>query len=176
MIVFVCGLSKSGKSSLIESARKSFPSFQHLRASRLLHKAGRPTSQISSSEVTENQRVLVDLVKQELASGAHDVILDGHFLIETIEGPMVLPRECLDRLPLHAVFMVIADPAEIEKRRFGSSAQISSVEAASRIEMECIHAQRLAAHRGVTFAKIQSGNVADFTAKLQQVTTRSTEV
>jgi adenylate kinase len=176
MIVFVCGLSKSGKSSLIESALKSFPSFRHLRASRLLRKAGRPTELISSSEVIENQSVLVDCLTREAATEANGIILDGHFLIEAVEGPMALPLECLDPLPLRAVFMVIADPAEIEKRRLGSSAQISSVEAARRIEMECAHAQKLAAYRGVAFAKIQSGNVAEFTEKLRQIITRSTEV
>jgi hypothetical protein len=72
--------------------------------------------------------------------------------------------------------MVVADPAEIEKRRLGTSAQTSSVEAARRMEMEGIHAQKLAAHRGVAFEKIQSGNVTDFTEKLRRVITRSTEV
>jgi adenylate kinase len=173
MIVFVCGLSKSGKSSLIEAAIKNFTSFRHLRASRLLRKAGRPTAPISSSEVTENQNVLVECVKQELITGATDVILDGHFLIETVEGPLPLPLECLDALPLVAVFMIVADPAEVEKRRFGTPAQITSDEAARRIDAEGAHAQRLAAYRKIPFAKIQSGNVADFSEKLQQAVTHS---
>jgi adenylate kinase len=176
MIVFVCGLSRSGKSSLIESARKSFPSFRHLRASRLLREAGRPTVPIQSSEVPKNQKVLVQLVKHELAMGASDLILDGHFLIETIDGPVPLPLECLDALPLQAVFMVVADPAEIEKRRSGTAAQISSEEASRLIDMEDAEAQKLAAYRRIAFAKIQTGNVADFIEKLRQVITRSTEV
>jgi adenylate kinase len=171
MIVFVCGLSKSGKSSLIESARKNFPSFRHLRASRLLREAGRPTAPIPSSEVPKNQKVLIERVKLELAMGANDIILDGHLLIETIEGPLPIPLECLDALPFHAIFMVVADPAEIEKRRSGTPAQISSEEAARRIDMEYAEAQKLAAYRCIAFAKIQSGNVADFTEKLRQVIT-----
>jgi adenylate kinase len=176
MIVFVCGLSKSGKSSLIESAIKSFPSFRHLRASRLLRRAGRPTELISSSEVMENQSVLVDCLTRESATGANGIILDGHFLIETVEGPVCLPLECLDALPLAAVFMIVADPAEIEQRRCGTSAQISAEEAARRIDTESFQAERLAIYRRIPFAKIRSGNVADLTERLRQVVTRSTEV
>ena len=162
MIVFVCGLSQSGKSTLIQSTQLYLPSLRHVRASALLRRAGRPIFPILSKDVLANQDILVREVLTETRDKNANFVLDGHFLIEASDGPYILLPTCLDGLRLDAVFMVLADPVEISERRRETSAQITPREATERIVLETMGAERLADHKKIPFQTIESTTHKDF--------------
>jgi adenylate kinase len=167
MIIFACGLSQSGKSTLIQSTQLYIPNLRHIRASELLRRAGQPVFPISSKDVLANQEVLVREVLTEIGDKNMNFVLDGHFLIEASDGPYILPPTCLDGLCLDAVFLILADPVEISKRRQGTSAQITPQEAADRISLEKMGAERLADHRKIPFQTIQSDDAKGFSNALK---------
>jgi adenylate kinase len=167
MIVFVCGLSQSGKSTLIQSTQLYIPKLRHIRASALLRRAGQPVFPIRSKDVLANQKILVREVRTETEDKNANFVLDGHFLIEASDGPYILPPTCLDGLRLDAVFMVVADPVEISKRRQETSAQITPQEAAERIVLETMAAERLAGHKKIPFQTIQSDDAKGFSSALK---------
>jgi adenylate kinase len=171
MIVFVCGLSQSGKSTLIQSTQLHVPKLGHIRASALLRRAGQPVFPISSKDVLANQEILVREVRTETEGKNANFVLDGHFLIEASDGPYILPVTCLDGLRLDAVFMVLADPVEISKRRRDTSAQITPLEAAERIALETTGAERLASHKKIPFQTIQSDDAKGFSNTLKALFT-----
>jgi adenylate kinase len=174
MIIFVCGLSKVGKSSLIEAARRRhFGWFRYLSAGDLLRALGRPTDQMGAADVLINQRVFVVEALKEIDAAPGDIFIDGHLLVETVDGPQLVPDAALDPLPLDGILVVETYPKEVSERRKVACNEISVDEAADRMALERIQARRLARRRGIHFAVTASGQAALFEAEIDKIIKRS---
>lgn len=171
MIVFVCGLSMSGKTSLIKSFVEEFPTFRHVRVSTLLRIAGRPTEALSSQEASLNQEVFLREVTKQLDVGGADTLIDGHLLIETNDKPYLVPIERLGRLPIDGVIAVLENSSALSKRREAARGEpiLASEELWSLIALECLQAQKLAALRGVPFEEVISGDIRSFSLAIDRI-------
>lgn len=89
MLAIICGLSGSGKSYLIESANVASHGLTVVKASDLLRNGGYPTTNLQASDVSKNQRYIVDQLIG-LSACHRRIVLDGHLLIETREGPQLI--------------------------------------------------------------------------------------
>ena len=91
MLIVVCGLSKCGKSSLIKAAIVEGLDVPAIKGSQLLRSSGRPIEALTASEALSNQpeltRLLTDHTREDTPT-----ILDGHLLIETVDGPQLVPE------------------------------------------------------------------------------------
>jgi adenylate kinase len=157
VIIFVCGLSHSGKTTTIEAADVASIGFRHLRASAVLNSRNRPTLPLRASEVIPNQLVLVESILKDLAEVPGNVVLDGHLLIETVDGPQLVPEAHLDPLPISATILIQATPDEVVRRRLQTPLAISSEEASDFMKLEAIQARRFARRRAVKLFEVQAG-------------------
>ena len=159
MIVFVCGLSRSGKSHMLEAVLVNCTGVQHLRASELLRASGRPTALISAADALLNQEVFIAAAKAAIERTSDNIIIDGHLMIESADGPQLVPETCFDALPLVGMVVIEAPPTEIVRRHVEIEPALTADEAADRMELERIHARRIARRRNIGFAAVESGDV-----------------
>ncbi|MBG0801483.1 AAA family ATPase [Methylocystis sp. H4A] len=160
MIVIVCGLSGSGKSSLTKNSDFLSLGFVLVRASDLLRSAGLPTTQLRARDALLNQEYLIDKIS-DLAAERAFIVLDGHLLIETIDGPQLVPDTIVSRLPVSYILFVDTSPKEIMKRRARENG-VCVDELSDLGELEHIHARRLARKGRVPFGSIKDGDVVAF--------------
>jgi hypothetical protein len=109
MLIVVCGLSKSGKSSLIKAAVAEGLDVPIVKASQLLGLSGRPIQALSASDALGNQPELMQLLA-ECVQENRPTILDGHLLIETLDGPQLVPEAYLIAVGLVGIVAVTAPP------------------------------------------------------------------
>ena len=172
MIVFACGLSKCGKTTTLLATKFPANEVRHVKASDLLRSRNRPTKNLRATDVIPNQSVLVESVLENLAKKPGLVILDGHLLIETIDGPQLVPERYLDPMPIVGVIVIESTPQDVVKHREKFSLALSVDEAANLMDLESIQAHRFARHRSVDFSVIKSGDtgaVREFVRRLAQV-------
>jgi len=169
MIAFVCGLSKSGKSSMIASLAKAMPNILHLKASEILSKAGRPLYGLSRLEALENQRVFAELARKEVERETRSILIDGHLLIETLDGPLLLPDDCLDDLKIDAILMITSSNNSIVARRQSTPMEASLEEVANAAELEARHAEALAKRRQTELIRVPSGDLAGFQTAVEEL-------
>jgi adenylate kinase len=162
MITFVCGLSKSGKSTLIGQADISKIPADHVRASELLRKLHRPTVDLRAANVLSNQDILVDWLDNSLRSNPRLIVLDGHLLLETLDGPQFVPDQALRRLPITHVICIRGEPEEVADRRHGLPLTQSVDEIRDLIAIEEIQARRFARLIRARLSTISSSDVASF--------------
>jgi adenylate kinase len=159
MIALICGLSGSGKSSMIATLISEDPSIIHVRASKLLSDAGRPIERISLEDAFSNQNALARLLPKELAADAPLILIDGHLLIETVTGPYLLSADALGNLAIDAVIFIAADPAPLSERRQGTNMETSQAALSRLMKLEAIQAKKFSEARGIPYARIESGDV-----------------
>jgi adenylate kinase len=169
MIVLICGLSGSGKSSMIAALKSEDPSVIHIRASKLLNDAGKPIEDISKEEASSNQDALAALLAKELATNGPLVLIDGHLLIETTTGPYLLSDDALSNLKIDGVVFIAADPELVSYRRRGSDMEASKDAVSQLMQLEAMQAQRFAEARGIQYACVESGDIEAFKSELSNV-------
>jgi adenylate kinase len=162
MITFVCGLSKSGKSTLINQADVAKIPADHVRASELLRKLHRPTVDLRAANVLSNQDILVDWLDNSLRSNPRLIVLDGHLLLETLDGPQLVPDQALTRLPITHVICIRGEPKEVADRRRGLPLTQSVDEIRDLMAIEEILARRFARLIRARLSTIGSADVASF--------------
>lgn len=161
MMIVVCGLSKCGKSSLIKRASKSGLAVPSVKASQLLRTSGRPTQTLNAAEALKNQPELSNLLKQHV-HGGQPIILDGHLLIETIDGPQLVPETGLVPLGVIGIILVTAPKETIASRRAETKFTTNIEDIQDLATIECVHARRFARMQGVPFSQIDYLDVSDF--------------
>jgi len=162
MITFVCGLSKSGKSTLIDQARSEGIVADHIKASAVLRDLGRPTLEARASDVIANQELLVDWLDRSIRCNPRRVILDGHFLIESLDGPQLVPDSVLKSLPVTKVICVHCEPKLIADRRAGSRFTQSLEEIEDLMAIEERQAARFARQIGAPISTVSATDVIGF--------------
>jgi adenylate kinase len=154
MIVFVCGISKSGKTSVIEKAALMSPGWQYLRASRLIGARGGVVEKLEISDVLENQTQLIQSIL-DMPIGS-ETILDGHLLIETVEGPQLVPDDKIDQLPFSGVVLIEDDILLVVERRREAHLICNADEVSDLMAIERVQARRLARRKKIPMKILNS--------------------
>ena len=171
-MIFVSGLSKSGKTYTVKLAGLRDHRLVHVKASAILKASNRPLTSLTSEDVLENQRVLISALKDFRAPPGCLGILDGHTIVETDTGTMVLPDWVFDELGILAFVLVADDLSSIVHRRAGTGLAIDLPEICARQELERRQAEHQARRLGVTFVEIKSGDVLALLSAAKRVLVR----
>jgi adenylate kinase len=169
MIVLICGLSGSGKSSMIAALKSKDSPIHHVRASKLLSDAGKPIKNISMEDAIMNQDALAKLLPKELATDAPLVIIDGHLLVETGAGPYLLSDNALNNLRIDGVIFVAAAPELLSHRRQGTLMEASQESLSHLMHLEDMRARKFAETRGIRYARIDSGDIEALKSELSNM-------
>jgi adenylate kinase len=169
MITFVCGLSKSGKSTLIAQGELAKIPADHIKASALLRDLNRPTVDLRASSVVGNQDILVDWLDHSLRSNPRLIVLDGHLLIETLDGPQLVPDVALKKLPITHVICIRGEPAEVAERRRGLPFTRSVEEIRDLIAIEELQARRFARLMRARLSTLTSDDLESFRSALRDL-------
>lgn len=161
MIVMACGLSRCGKTALIEATKSTDRDWMFLKASELLREAGRPICDLTTLDALDNQQHLRDAIVRCVNLGSR-LILDGHLLIETTEGPLLVPDVALSSIGLVGIIAVAADADILSKRRTGAHFTVDREELADLMSIEISHARRLARRFAVPFFTVRSDDARAF--------------
>jgi adenylate kinase len=156
MIVIACGLSDSGKTTAIEAANVEQLGIRHVIASKILRSLGRRTRELTVPQIVENQRILVRELLKELEESSKPLLLDGHLMIETGNGPSLVPLDLLDALPLVGIVLVEAAPQIILARR--KTGDRSADDIAALIAIEASQARKLSARRKIRCVVVESAD------------------
>ena len=89
-MIFVCGVSASGKSSLVRAFTVTNPKFNHVKGSELLQNAGYPIHNLDAGAAEQNQLALLAILHSKKLV-APETIFDGHITIETDGAPYIVP-------------------------------------------------------------------------------------
>jgi len=158
-MIFVTGMSSSGKTHTLERLVRVAPSFRHVRASAILRSLGRPILDLTVEAAVANQHALVaELLRLGFLSD-EDAVLDGHATVETTSGTLLLPDETFDALAPRAVVHIEASPTLISERSALRGQSWNLAEATDRQKAERNHAWAQASRLGVPFYKVASGDV-----------------
>jgi adenylate kinase len=167
MIVFVAGLSRSGKTSRSQHAAATLRDIDYVSVSSLLRDAGRTLSVATIGEALENQRWATDAFRAASFRGRH-VLIDGHALIETGEGPMLVPDWFFEELRPD-VLMFVRDHAEaISSRRSGEASERQTAEIAALGMMEEGACERVASRLQIPLVTLTAPSLEDFADALRQ--------
>jgi adenylate kinase len=168
MILLVCGLSMSGKSTLIAKADLARLAVEHVRASAVLHALDRPTVGLAVTDLLANQVLLVEWLMQSLGGQPRSIILDGHLLVETADGPQLVPDNALRVLPIAGVIAIHDDPLLVSERRKETPLTTRIEEIQDLTTIEELQAKRFARLRGVEFAVVRAADVTGFEAMVHR--------
>ena len=173
MIVFVCGISKSGKTTIIQRASMYARKWEHLRASSLIQAQGGVVSRLSAASFIDNQPLLISAIQASLPQVDKHIVLDGHLSVETEEGPQLVPDREIDRLPIVGVILIEDAVEEVTARRRTLGLWESEEEVADLMGIEKIQARRLARRKVVEFREMGSSEVETFIAVLEELFMKS---
>lgn len=166
MIVFVAGLSKSGKSTRSHHAAARLDDLEYVSVSKLLARSGGVLPVRTFTDALLNQRLATDLLSRGAAVRRHQLI-DGHALIETSEGPMPVPDSFFEIVRPDLILYVHDEPDELRMRRVPHGMAQSARELAALMTMEQAVCERIAVRLGIPL-DVLFGQTGDaFTAALK---------
>lgn len=130
-MIFVGGISSSGKTHLLSLCKSLRPSLIILSGSGILREAGRPLRPLTPQLAEENQWVLLQSLRDRGILSTAGAILDGHATIETTEGARAVPDAWYDQARISGMLHVEALPEEIAARRANRGLSWTAKEAAA---------------------------------------------
>lgn len=167
MKVFVAGLSRSGKTSRSQYATANLPSIEYVSVSQLLRATGGVFPVQTYADALINQRRAADALKATVFTRPHQLI-DGHALIETGEGPLLVPDWFFCELCPDLIIYVHDRPEEILSRRpsMTSCDPVVEIDALNMIERSAC--ERTAARLGISIVTLKAPSLERFTDELRQ--------
>lgn len=161
MIVFVAGLSRSGKTSRSQYAATTLPNIEYLSVSQLLRSAGRKLPVRTIAEAIENQRYALEALTATPLQRTHRLV-DGHALIETVEGPMLVPDWFFDDLAPDIILLVYDRPEAIISRRLDISSEHRMLDVAALAKIEKAACERTASRLGIPLVELDAPSLEGF--------------
>lgn len=166
MKVFVAGLSRAGKSSRSQHAATNLPDVDYVSVSRLLQAAGGVFPVRTFNDGLANQRRAADALRAAQVTRPHWLI-DGHALIETGEGPLIVPDWFFDELAPDLIVYIYDRPEEILSRRPSMTSRNCAAEIAGLVTMERAACERTAARLGIPLITMMAPSLEGFTDELR---------
>jgi adenylate kinase len=165
-MIFVCGVSGTGKSHVTSLVTDSDARFVHVKGSQILAECGRPIRDLNFARAQENQSVLRhELLSRNLISDRH--ILDGHMTIETQEGFFVVPDSFFEAISVQRIICIFDDPTFIARRleQKGLPASPIAVDAHQKFERKI--ARRRAGLLACPYHEFAASNLEQFARALE---------
>lgn len=114
-MIFVCGVSGSGKSHVISLVTDADAHFIHVKGSEILSECNRPIRNLNQADAEKNQAVLhSELLRRHFISPRH--ILDGHMTIEIDGGLFIIPDFFFETISVQRMICIFDDPSKIAGR------------------------------------------------------------
>ncbi|MDX8469376.1 AAA family ATPase [Mesorhizobium sp. VK25A] len=167
MRVFVAGLSKSGKTTRSLHAADQIPELEYASISQLLRVAGGILPVATLADGLTNQRIAKEALTAFPRSKKHQIV-DGHALVETPEGPLLVPDWFFDEIAPDLLIHVLDDPEQIRARRALSANSDSITEIAALTALEQAACERLATRLGIPFLAIRAPTLDEFRRELER--------
>ncbi|MDH6297848.1 AAA family ATPase [Agrobacterium fabrum] len=159
-MIFVAGLSKSGKTHTLKAAIDGDADVQHVIASDLLKSSGMTLHPTGINQIEENQKVLLDRLLCIQVHPNIRLIIDGHFIIENGSDVVDVPEWFFDRL-LPSSIIVVDDPSDAFILRRRDTRFVSSSDALVELRLrEFDRASHIAHRLGVPLTRVNSGDTA----------------
>ena len=124
-VVAFVGISGVGKSTALKCVSEAVP-FQHLQASALIKQAREELTnssacidELRSSNIADNQMLLVQGFSRAIDRATPLVILDGHTVVDTPSGLVRIKPEIFGQIGVQHFVFLCAPPASILIRRAG---------------------------------------------------------
>ena len=133
-----------------------------LEGVKLLNSAGKPTTGLTAWQTLDNQRSLRDQLAR-LDGDRRRLVLDGHLLIETVDGPQLVPDSAFSALELAGVIAIAIDPHILSKRRIENALTSDPEELADLMSIEKFQARRIARQFRVPFFNVEHDDTTAFT-------------
>lgn len=168
-MIFVIGTSGSGKTHTIDLLVKCRPDLMHVRASRVLTSLGRPLRLRTGLEADQNQVALVGHLEELGLTGRSNVILDGHGVIETDEGPSRIDDQIVDQLGVLAIIVIYDDSNAIAARKQSKGERQTREDATASQIREDAFARDIAARLAIPVHHVRSGDVTALSQVVDQV-------
>lgn len=167
MKVFVAGLSKSGKSTRSQHAAAQRTDLEYVGVSKLLKATGGILPVETFADALFNQRKSADALLQRPLARKH-LLIDGHALIETAEGPMPVPDRFFAVLRPALLIYVQDVPDELYTRRAPLEMLETPAELAALMAMERAVCERIAIRQGIPLTVLHAPTLHAFAAALEQ--------
>lgn len=157
-MILVTGISGVGKTYTIRALTDRAPEFRYVRASRILTEMGLPTNNLSAAQTAVNQQAIGSRLK-EMAKEDVAIIIDGHAVLETDDGPVEASASQYDDMQITTIVNIrdaspLVRGRRLEKGRRNSDSDVEALQHAEEA------ASRHWANRiGARFAVIRSGDV-----------------
>jgi adenylate kinase len=110
---------------------------------------------------------VVDWLTRSLKSNPRSVILDGHLMIETLDGPQLVPDAILKKLPITKVIYIHNEPEIVANRRVGLPLSRSVPEIGDLMAIEERQATRFARQIGAPLSTFSANDVFAFRTALR---------
>lgn len=172
MLIVVSGLSRCGKTSLIKTAIEEGLDVPTIKASQLLRSLGRPTHRLTALEALRNQVELGRLLGGDVRV-TKPITLDGHLLIETVDGPQFVPETSLMPIGVAGIIAVTASPHTIASRRLNSTFTTDPQEIQELASIETAQARRLTRIARIPFFEIGHVDVSAFTRAVSECVSKA---
>lgn len=169
-MIFVAGLSKSGKTHTLKAAIDGdADDVQHVIASDLLKSSGMTLHPKGINQVEENQKILLDRLLSIQVHPNTRIIIDGHFIIENGSDVVDIPEWFFDRLRPSSI-IVVDDPSEAFILRRRHTRFVSSSDTVVELRLrELNRGSHIARRLGVPFARVKSGDTAAMRSAIASV-------
>ena len=159
MTVFVCGISRTGKTSLIKRRNSFELGFSYVSASEVLRSLGLPVLNLSIQDALSNQRAICNSIERQIPN---KLIVDGHLLIETNEGPFLVPVTHLLGWNIRLIVFVSDSVNLISERRGITGKRFALDEIGLLSEIEFSYAKYVALKIGAKFEMLSSQDTEAF--------------
>ncbi|PBB45544.1 hypothetical protein CK222_03450 [Mesorhizobium sp. WSM3866] len=158
-MIFVGGLSGSGKTSMIRNLVSRIPEYTHIQASAILRSIDRPIEGLTLDEAIENQAALADWIAKLSNVDRKRAILDGHGILIVDDAPLQVPFEFFNAIGLSRIVLITGEPSLILKNRTWP-ASLSSPEAIALLqEIEAATLRDVSKKLGVDMHGVNSGDL-----------------
>jgi adenylate kinase len=167
MKVFVAGLSRSGKTSRSQHAAAKLSDVDYVSVSQLLRAAGRKFPVQTIAEALDNQRYAADALRMAPATRTHQLI-DGHALIESCEGPMLVPDWFFDELAPDLIIFICDRAEEILSRRTPMTSGNYAAEITALSMIERAACERTGVRLGIPLTTLVAPSLEEFVDELRR--------
>lgn len=165
MRIFVAGLSKSGKTTRSVYVAENLPSLLYISISQLLRSSGAVLPVATLADGLVNQETAAAVLLVHPRTHAHEII-DGHALIETMAGPLLVPDAFFDAVSPDLLIHVQDSPQQILQRRQPHTSSVEEIAALAAMEQAAC--ERIAARLRIPLMTAYASTPEGFCQELEQ--------
>lgn len=167
MRIFVAGLSKSGKSTRSRHAATMRSDLDYVGVSKLLKNTGGILPVRTIDDALLNQHKATEEL-QALPRQKPYQLIDGHALIETAQGPFIVPDAFFDEVQPSLLVYVEDTPEDLYQRRSLLGMMEMPAELTALAAMERAVCERIAARQSIPLIAMLSPTPQAFAVTLAQ--------